>query len=95
MGTERRLHVFCYDVSADALRRRVSDALEEVAVRVQGSVFEARLTSGAAAAVVAQIGTLLNRGDSLRVYVVPPAAIPACHVVGRGPSMEENDFYLL
>jgi len=95
MAAERTLHVFCYDISSDAVRRRVSEALEEVAVRVQGNVFEARMTRATAERVGQRVGSMLQRGDSLRMYLVLPGAIPACRQWGRGPAVEESDFHLL
>jgi CRISPR-associated protein Cas2 len=95
MAGQRQLHVFCYDVRADSVRRRVSDALEEVAVRVQDSVFEARMTQAAAERIGRQVGAMLQKGDSLRMYVVPPGMVPACRQWGRGPAIEESDFHLL
>ncbi|WP_439598194.1 CRISPR-associated endonuclease Cas2 [Falsiroseomonas sp.] len=95
MASGQMLTVFCYDIARDKVRRRVAALLEEVAVRVQESVFEARMTARRAEDVAQRIGLLMDPGDQLRVYAVPSAAIRHCRVEGAGAPIEEQDFYLL
>jgi CRISPR-associated protein Cas2 len=95
MATSRMLTVFCYDIARDKVRRRVAALLEDVAVRVQESVFEARMTTRRAEDVAQRIGLLMDPGDQLRVYAVPAMAIRHCRVEGSGVPIEEQDFYLL
>lgn len=89
------LTVFCYDIARDKVRRQVAALLEDVAVRVQDSVFEARITPRRAEDVAQRIGLLLDPGDQLRVYAVPAPALRHCRVEGAGAPIEEQDFYLL
>lgn len=95
MATGRMLTVFCYDITRDKVRRQVAAFLEDVAVRVQESVFEARMTARRAEDVSQRIGLLLDPGDHLRVYAVPAIALRHCRVEGSGAPIEEQDFYLL
>lgn len=95
MATGRMLTVFCYDIGRDRVRRQVARLLEDVAVRVQESVFEARLTTRRATDVAQQIALLLDPGDQLRVYAVPADAIRHCRVQGAGAPIVEQDYYLL
>lgn len=95
MPTGRMLTVFCYDIARDRIRRQVARLLEEVAVRVQESVFEARLTTQRATDIAQRIALLLDPGDQLRVYAVPADAIRHCRVKGSGAPIVEQDYYLL
>lgn len=65
-----RLYVFCYDVSDNKRRRRIARRLEDAAVRVQRSVFEARMTSRTAKRLCRRLSADLGPGDSLKVYAI-------------------------
>jgi len=95
MAAAQMLTVFGYDIARDRVRRRVAKLLEEVAVRVQESVFEARMTRARASDVAERIALLIDPEDQLRVYAVPADAIRLCQVRGAGAPIEEQDFYLL
>ena len=86
MGEKPMLRVICYDIASDRVRERVARALEEVAVRVQYSVFEARLTHAQAERLMEGLSRLVEPGDSLRLYTVPDPMITRCRQRG-GPGM--------
>ncbi len=89
------LTVFCYDISRASVRRRVSAVLEAEGVRVQGSVFEARLPRRIARRVARQAAALLEDGDSLRVYVVGADGLRRCETFGWGPPVLDGAAYTL
>ena len=94
MSRPEVLRIFVYDISDDRRRNRVAETLEEVAVRVQFSVFEARLTRAATNAVIARLRPNLTADDSLRVYTVPADAVRHCTVIGGPPLPEDQDYWL-
>lgn len=95
MTREQKLRVFCYDVSDDRRRRRVARLLEEEAVRVQFSVFEARMSDRASARLMSSIEALLAESDSLRVYTIGRASELKCDVRGAGVPIETSTGYWL
>ncbi len=84
MSEKPVLRVIVYDISSDHRRRRIAGVLEDRAVRVQESVFEARLTHRQAASLMNLLGRMTAKGDSLRLYTVPDSMLPRCQEVG-GP----------
>nr|WP_294516621.1 CRISPR-associated endonuclease Cas2 [uncultured Rhodopila sp.] len=94
MARAEMLAVFCYDVAANRARRRVAALLERHAVRVQDSVFEARLTPKAAARLARLAAKELGPADSLRVYLVAHDGRRHCLAFGPLPIGEAQDFYL-
>lgn len=86
--------VFCYDVADARRRRRAAAALEKRAVRVQESVFEARMTTSAAQRLFARVSAQLGTGDSLRLYAVTAAGMRHCRATGGAPLPEDRDFWL-
>lgn len=95
MAEPRYLRVFAYDISDDRVRNRVADALEDVAVRVQFSVFEARLTEREVEGLMRRIAPLIEHGDKLRVYTLSDTLLGRCRSVGGTPLPERHDFWLL
>jgi CRISPR-associated protein Cas2 len=89
------LMVFCYDVAADSARRRISGILEEHAVRVQRSVFEARMSQPRARRLAVALAPHLSEGDTLRIYAVGAHGLRRSLAVGGLPLAEDQDFYLL
>lgn len=94
MAETEMVMVFCYDISDARVRRRVAGVLEERAVRVQESVFEARLTPRRAQALFRTAARELGRGDSLRLYAVSAAGMRVSRSAGGAPLPEDHDFYL-
>lgn len=89
------LLVVAYDISSDRLRQRVAGRLEDLGVRVQKSVFELRGPRARLLRQVADIATLLERGDSIRVYPLSPRAIEESLTFGAAVRPETYDFFLL
>jgi len=87
--------VMTYDIARAQTRRRVSKLLEETMVRVQKSVFEARLATRAANHLFDMAEALLDDGDSLRMYVMSQAGLSKSRVSGGSPLPEEGAFWLL
>lgn len=87
--------VFCYDVSGHRARRRVATVLEDRCVRVQRSVFEARLAPKVAKRLAHRVARELEDGDSLRVYAVTADGLRRSFAFGAPPLPEDQDFYLL
>jgi CRISPR-associated protein Cas2 len=94
MADGEMLMVFCYDVADDRRRRRVAAVLEDRAVRVQESVFEARLTARQAEAVLAAAAAELTPADSLRMYAVTAHGLRRSRTLGGAPLPEDREFYL-
>ena len=81
---DKVLHVVCYDITSNRLRARVSAHLEELGIRVQGSVFELWLTRDQALRLGARLGAMIDRSDSLRLYPVPRSGLRKAQSHGRG-----------
>jgi CRISPR-associated protein Cas2 len=92
---KERLHIFCYDISDDTRRLRVARRLETVALRVQGSVFEWRADPAKAQAFGRRLAQFLAPEDSLRIYMVPDSALPACAAHGGMPVAEPGRYFLV
>lgn len=93
MMTER-LYVFCYDVSDNKARNRIARRLEDHAVRVQRSVFEARLTRRRAIGLARGAARHLGPGDSLKVYAIGGDGLTHCMAFGAALRPEAGDFLL-
>ena len=89
------LFIFTYDVSRNRPRRKISTLLEAAAVRVQRSVFEARLPVGDARKLAHRAARELEPGDSLRVYSITEDGLKRSLAFGPQPLPEAQDFYLL
>ena len=89
------LTVFAYDIADDRRRRRIAKVLEKRMVRVQESVFEARLTKAATTRLVKSLERHLTIDDSLRVYAVAADGLERCHQHGGAPIMNDQDYWLL
>lgn len=95
MREPRPTRVIAYDIASDARRARVARLLEAAAVRVQESVFEARLTRREMARLLSTLGRILLQEDSLRVYTIPDRALAECHALGGAPAPEVEDYWIL
>ncbi|MHB1166844.1 MAG: CRISPR-associated endonuclease Cas2 [Candidatus Nanopelagicales bacterium] len=87
--------VLCYDVVRAGTRRRVAEFLEERLVRVQQSVFEGRLPLRRAHKLFDAAASILDDGDSLRLYVMTKDGIEKSRVHGGAPLPEDGSFILL
>ncbi|MDU9004485.1 CRISPR-associated endonuclease Cas2 [Sedimentitalea todarodis] len=95
MASSKILHVFAYDISDNKARGRVARRLEDRATRVQGSVFEARMTPRAAELLAEQLRIYLEAGDSLRIYPIVNRSLTRCIVHGRGLQPSATDFWIV
>jgi CRISPR-associated protein Cas2 len=89
------LMVIAYDVVSNKVRSRVADLLEDHAVRVQDSVFEARLTRAAAERLFRKVKRLIEDTDSLRMYAVTAAGLERSRVQGGAPLPEDGGFWIV
>ncbi len=87
--------VFCYDVVASQNRRQLAKLLEERLLRVQRSVFEGRLTPTRAYRLFDAACTLLEAGDSLRLYVMTREGLTKSRAFGGVPMPQEGSYILL
>lgn len=87
--------VICYDVVGASARRRVANLLEDRMVRVQQSVFEARMTRVAANRLFDLAKGMIEDEDSLRMYVLSRSGLTKSRVAGGAPLPEEGPFWLL
>ena len=89
-----QLRVIVYDIADDRRRRKVASVLVDQAVRVQESVFEARLTNRQVDALLLSLRTLISTDDSVRVYVVADAVLKDCRNEG-GPAISDGGRFWL
>jgi CRISPR-associated protein Cas2 len=79
-----RLYLVAYDIAADRRRKKVMKALEAVGLRVNFSVFEARLTAAALAGLLTTLDGLIDaRHDHIRVYPLPKPSIDGLRILGK------------
>lgn len=92
----RTLHtiVFCYDITRTNLRRRVAKLLEERMVRVQRSVFEARLHLDAANTMFEYLEAIIEEGDSIRMYVMQKNGLEKSRAAGGAPMAQDGQYWL-
>ena len=95
MSQREHTIVMCYDIADNRLRRRVAATLEERMVRVQKSVFEARMNLPVARALFNEVDMLLDEGDSLRMYVLTAAGLARSVASGGAPIPEDGGWWLL
>lgn len=84
-----------YDIAETRVRNRVSALLERHAVRVQKSVFEARMSDKAMQRLKRQLVRQMDTGDSLRIYALPVNALEQSMIHGGAPLPEEGHFWIL
>jgi len=96
MSQTNMLTVFCYDISNDKKRRRVATIMEDYAVRVQMSVFEAILDETSVRNIASEVGAELDPGDSFRIYCISDIGRRRSFTVGSGAGiLEEDEFIIL
>ena len=82
---ERSFYVLAYDISDDRRRAKIARAMETVADRVQGSVFEAYLTPVELERLLRQVQKVLDlEADTLRVYLLCESCRPKLRTLGVG-----------
>lgn len=86
-------YVIAYDIPNNKRRTRLAKELENWAVRVQGSVFEAELDDQRAASMIERLRQIAAKEDDLRVYQMCQSCLGKS-VVLRGPQFAvDPDFY--
>ncbi len=94
MAERQQLVVFCYDISRNSLRTRISAVLERFGTRVQYSVFECRLKPEKAARLLSKLDLMRDPDDSIRMYVIPEDGRKLSDVAGGAPMAEKSEFWL-
>lgn len=95
MSDTPHLRLIIYDIADNRRRRRVAKILEERAVRVQESAFEARLSNAQLKRLTARLEGFATLDDSIRFYTIPNSALTKCHTIG-GPMIADGArFWLL
>ena len=88
------LRVIIYDIADNRRRRKIAKALEERAVRVQESAFEARLSARQLESLMRKLETIATAEDSLRAYTVPENALSRCRIHGGVPIADGARYWL-
>ena len=89
------VRVIAYDTNSDARRRKLSSLLEDNAVRVQYSVFEARMNDKRLKSMVAEIKNIITAEDKIRIYTLDQNSLARSYSFGGSPLPERQDFWLL
>lgn len=95
MASREMLRVIAYDITSDARRENVAEVLEEIAARVQYSVYEARLTHEQTRRLMARLKRLIASDDNLRIYTIPDTMLARCEAVGGVPIADGAAYWLL
>ena len=90
-----RLYVFCYDNANRKARARVARCLEDHAVRVQRSVFEARMNDAHAQRMGQRLARELGPGDSLKIYALGTDSQARAHAYGAAIGLSAGDYLLV
>lgn len=89
-------YVIAYDVADDGRRAKVARALEQVAERVQGSVFEADLNDKALARLQERLAKVVNaEADGIRFYRLCGECAREVRIVGQGRVVRAPDVLIV
>jgi CRISPR-associated protein Cas2 len=88
-------YVIAYDISDDRPRVRLANYLLDYGDRVQGSVFEADLSTEDVQEILAYAEKLLSAGDSLLLYPLCRACRSRIQLLGPPPCTEVEAFCVL
>jgi CRISPR-associated protein Cas2 len=90
------LYLISYDVTEDAGRRRVFEALKDYGRRVQYSVFECDLDAKALDELLARLEIEIDpASDSCRLYRLCEACAGQVRILGRGDRYAEPGFVVV
>jgi len=90
------LYLISYDISDDARRRRVMEALKDFGRRVQYSVFETDLEEGALRELVERLDFEIDPAtDSCRFYRVCESCAGEIRILGKGDRYSEPGFLII
>lgn len=82
-NSARSLHLICYDIACPKRLGRVYRCLKDRAVRVQYSVFVAKLNQQEVSALTARLANRIHpRQDDIRIYSLPEKWV--LHRLGSG-----------
>ena len=95
MADRVMLMVYCYDIVNARTRAHVAGALERQAVRVQDSVFEARLTEAAAERLFQLLARLADDGDTVRMYAISAAGLERSRAHGGAPIADDGSYWIV
>ena len=92
--TARTLYLFFYDVRCPRRLRKVGSYLRGFRVGGQKSVYELWLTEAEFAAVLAEVGTLIDADeDCLHMLALDPRMRPRC--LGRARAFDNSHFAIV
>jgi CRISPR-associated protein Cas2 len=84
------LYVICYDIADDRRRRKVDRCLRDFGIRVQESVFEARLDTRRLSKLNNRLERRIDPAlDSIRIYRLCGACAEVIELMGIGPMPED------
>jgi len=87
--------VIAYDVSDDRRRNRLARLLLDYGDRVQGSVFEADLSSDEVERILSRAAELVESAESLKVYVLCADCADRVRSLGRDWPLGGDDLVLV
>lgn len=83
--------IVCYDIVDDRRRGRLYRRMRDYLPRVQKSVFEGEISLPRLTEMRSMIqGQIDHNKDTVRIYYLCKACLPATEVVGTGPMVEEE-----
>ena len=94
MADRPMLRIIAYDIASDHRRRAIAKTLEKKAVRVQESLFEARLTHRQTERLMERLLRIKTPEDSVRLYTVPDGQLGRCRE-GGGPAIDTGGRFWL
>jgi CRISPR-associated endonuclease Cas2 len=86
MAGSRHLVILSYDVTGNKRRTKLAAYLEDQMTRVQESLFEGWMTRAQANRLGARAAAIVGEKGSVRLYIVPRAAVTACVAWGFPPA---------
>jgi CRISPR-associated protein Cas2 len=83
--SERSFYVLAYDMEDDRRRQKIARLMEAAGLRVQGSVFEAYLTTAELEKLLRKAGKIIKeKEDSLRIYLLCGECRGKIRCIGQG-----------
>lgn len=93
--SREKLRVIAYDIRSNRARKRVANSIQNVGVRIQKSVYEARLTTDMLDQLIEDIQPEFESGDKLRIYTVPDQALTHCRSIGGAQVADGARFWIV
>uniref|UniRef100_A0A7V6A2N9 CRISPR-associated endoribonuclease Cas2 n=1 Tax=Desulfobacca acetoxidans TaxID=60893 RepID=A0A7V6A2N9_9BACT len=93
---KKRFYVISYDIVEDRRRSRAAETLKDYGIRVQKSVFEARLDQPTVKKLLSRLHQLIDENtDTILVYLLCEACVSQKRLLGLKIWGAEGDFRLL